>query len=66
VDITRLIIKVNAPNLLAHLDFDEEGYLLDMYTDSEEALQEFIASICPVYQNLNRLEGYTKLVANHN
>jgi len=52
-----------APELLDHVEFDEEGYLLDMYLDSETALQTFIAVICPVFQQLALLEAYMCRIA---
>lgn len=66
VDTTALIMKEKAPGLLDHIEFDEEGYLLDMYLDSEEALQILITIICPVFQQLDLLETYLRRVANRN
>ncbi len=63
VDVAALVIEEAAPALLDCMDFDEEGYLLDMHVDSEENLQLFKAKICPVFQNVTVLAGYVKRVA---
>ncbi|OUJ74922.1 hypothetical protein [Hymenobacter crusticola] len=58
VDLTAFIIEERAPTLLDHLDFDEEGYQLDMHVDSDAALQVFRSAACPVFQNLDELTKY--------
>lgn len=64
VDITFAIIDGSSKAELAeHVKFDEEGYLLDMYVDSAEALQQFATVVCPVYQQLEQLEQVTRRVA---
>lgn len=63
VDVTALIIEGNLPDLLDHMDFDEEGYLLDMHADSEEAVQAFISIVCKVFQDLEQLERYVLRIA---
>ncbi|WP_375416126.1 hypothetical protein [uncultured Hymenobacter sp.] len=64
VDIAALIVEEYAPQLLDHLEFDEEGYWLDIYSDSNEIATQFVALVCPVYQNLSLLEQYAQKVAN--
>jgi hypothetical protein len=64
IDVTALIMEERAPELLDHVEFDEEGYLLDMYLDSDTALRTFIAVICPIFQQLPLLEEYMQRVAN--
>ena len=63
VDVAVLIIEEHAPELLDTLDFDEEGYWLDMYVESETALQSFIIKICPVFQSVELLKSYVYRVA---
>ena len=63
VDITMLIIEDNAPALLDNMDFDEEGYQLDMHVDSENNLQQLISIVCPTYQDLKELEIYVRKTA---
>lgn len=65
VDITFAIISNNSQAALAEqLSFDEEGYLLNIYANSAEALQHFAAVVCPVYQQREQLEQYIRRVAN--
>lgn len=63
VDIVTLIIEGNAPDLSDHLDFDEEGYLLDIYADSEEAVQEFASVVSPAFQDIEELKRYVRKIA---
>ena len=63
VDIAALIIESNATELADHMDFDEEGYVLDMYADSEVAVQEFASVVCPVFQDIEALERYVRKIA---
>ena len=63
VDIVSLIIEGSAPDLVDHMDFDEEGFQLDMYADSEEAVQEFASAVCPAFQNIEELKRYVRKVA---
>jgi hypothetical protein len=63
VDVTALIMKERSPDLLDHVEFDEEGYLLDMYLDSEVALHTFTTIICPVFRQLPLLENYMRRIA---
>lgn len=63
VDVTALIIEGNIPDLLDHMDFDEEGYLLDMHADSEEAVQGFISIVCKAFQDFEKLERYVLRIA---
>ncbi|MDO7876615.1 hypothetical protein Q5H93_17855 [Hymenobacter sp. ASUV-10] len=63
VDATVLIIEDRAAELLGSLEFDEEGYWLDMYVETEAALQLFISAICPVFQDPALLETYIRRVA---
>lgn len=63
VDTTALIMEEQAPELLDHIEFDEEAYLLDMYFDSEAAIQIFITVVCPIFQQLNLLENYLRRIA---
>lgn len=63
VDVTVLIIEERASSLLDHLEFDEEGYWLDMYVEHEPALPLFISTVCPVFQDLALLETYVRQVA---
>jgi hypothetical protein len=62
-DITTLIIECSAPDLLDHMDFDEESYQLDMRTDSEKALQEFVSVVCPAFRDIEELERYVRRIA---
>lgn len=63
VEVASLIIQANALNLLDHLDFDEEGYLLDTHADSAEAVQEFTAAVCPAFRDREQLERYIQKIA---
>jgi len=63
VDLVALIIRENEPNLLEHLDFDEESYQLDMHVNNEAALQEFESVVCPVFRDLEELKGYVRRIA---
>ncbi|MCC3158956.1 immunity 51 family protein [Hymenobacter sp. 15J16-1T3B] len=64
VDVTLLIIEgSNYPDLVDHMDFDEEAYALDMHVDSPEALRQFAAIVCPAYQDLEQLRRYVRNVA---
>ncbi|WP_125916417.1 hypothetical protein [Hymenobacter coccineus] len=63
VDVVTLIIEGNAPDLLDHMDFDEEGYLLDMYADSEMAVQEFASVVCAAFQDIEELGRYVRKIA---
>jgi hypothetical protein len=63
VDTTALIMEERASELAESVEFDEEGYLLDMYLDSEKALNLFIKKICPVFQDLTLFESYLRRVA---
>ena len=60
VDIVALIIETNASEMADHMDFDEEGYTLDMYADSETAAKEFVSVVCPVFRDINELERYVR------
>ncbi|WP_022824939.1 hypothetical protein [Hymenobacter norwichensis] len=62
VDLTALIIESTSPDLLDNMDFDEEGYQLDMHIDSEVNLQQLLSVICPVYRDLAELERYIRRV----
>ena len=62
VDFTALIIENNSPELLDHLDFNEEGYLLDIYADSEAAVQDFVSNICPAFRDIKELESYVQRI----
>ena len=55
VEIAVLLIDLNTDDLLDHMDFDEEGDLLYLHVDSEEALQEFAAVVCPIFRDLTKL-----------
>ncbi|MET4076149.1 hypothetical protein [Hymenobacter sp. UYCo722] len=63
VDVAALVIEEHAPDLLDHLNFDEEGYWLDMYVDSEAAVQSFISKVCPIFQSIELLKPYVYRVA---
>jgi len=63
VDATVLIIEERASSLLDYLEFDEEGYWLDMYVEHKPALLLFISAICPIFQDLALLETYVRQVA---
>jgi hypothetical protein len=63
VDVVTLIMEGSAPDLLDHMDFDEEGYLLDMYADGEKAVQEFALIVCSAFQDIEELERYVRKVA---
>ena len=63
VDVVALIIGGSAPDLADHMDFDEEGYALDMYADSETAVQEFASVVCPAFQDIKALERYVRKTA---
>ena len=63
VDVAALVIEEHAPELLDSLDFDEEGYWLDMYVESEVALQRFITTICPIFQSIDLLKPYALRIA---
>ncbi|QKG52554.1 hypothetical protein [Hymenobacter sp. BRD67] len=52
VEVITLIIEGNAPDLLEHLDFDEEGYLLDMHADSKVVLEKFASVVCSKFRNI--------------
>ncbi|RYU83254.1 hypothetical protein [Hymenobacter persicinus] len=58
VEVTFLLIDFNTDDLVDHMDFDEEGFLLDMHLDSESALQEFIDVACPIFRDMAELESY--------
>lgn len=58
-----IIDSSNQTDLAEHIDFDEEGYLLDMHVDSEEALQQFAAVVCPVCRQPEQLEHHVRRVA---
>lgn len=63
IDTTALIMEERSPDLLDHVEFDEEGYLLDMYLDSDVALHTFTTIICPIFRQLPLLEEYMRRVA---
>ncbi|GAB2870862.1 hypothetical protein [Hymenobacter ruber] len=63
INIVALIIESSSPNLADHMDFDEEGFQVDMYADSEEAVQEFASVVCPTFQDLEELKRYVRKVA---
>lgn len=63
VDVITLIMEGSAPDLLDHMDFDEEGYSLDMYADSETAVQEFALVVCSAFQDIEELERYVRKIA---
>ncbi|RZK19216.1 MAG: hypothetical protein EOO56_14615 [Hymenobacter sp.] len=64
VDNAALVIEETVPDLLDHMDFNEESYLLDMHVDSAESLQTFVAKVYPIFQSLTLLEAYVKRIAN--
>ncbi|MDO7847010.1 hypothetical protein Q5H92_11625 [Hymenobacter sp. M29] len=63
VDTTILIVKKQASSLLDYLEFDEEGYWLDMSIEHEPVLPLFISAVCPIFQDLILLETYVRQVA---
>jgi len=62
-DTTALIMEERVTDLLDHIEFDEEGYLLDMCLDSDKALHIFITVVCPIFRQLPLLEDYIRRVA---
>lgn len=55
--ITQILEKEN-PDLLTHLTFDSEAGAFYVEADSEESQQSFIDALCPIFQDLQKLEEY--------
>jgi hypothetical protein len=54
------ILEEKDPELLNHLDFDEEGDTFFVWLDGETSAERFFKVILPVFGNLATLEEYLK------
>lgn len=55
--IIQILEKVK-PALLNHINFDPEAGCFYAYTDSKESQLDFVNTLSPIFQDLERLEGY--------
>lgn len=54
------ILEEHQPELLDHLEFDDEGHALLIYADSEVAVRQFMGSILPIFADLEKFQKYLR------
>jgi hypothetical protein len=52
------ILEEHQPELLDHLEFDEEGETFLAYADSLDAVRQFMGCILPYFGDLEKLKKY--------